>query len=436
MAKKLKVGDVIRGYRITKVFGPGMMAISYAAQAPAGGKVFFKQYKSPAPSVVWYEPFVAYQRELSARVRNGRAAHFAVQQVDAFEEIWGGPCYFQAYEFVENGDDLQKIFDGEREHHGRTGVPATADASVWSRHVTWAKVFTSGIEALHQSKIGHADLKPANLYLINDPSITAGYQLKLIDMDFSVMTDRRAPWHGHQGYIGSDNYRSPEHLIRGQVPGLASDIFTCGLILYELLAGRHPYWSDDQREYARLVQAHAARPPALAGAMPPPASNAEVSSALHRCLAPDPAERPGASELHALLTGSTARTTASTKAATASAVPTVRRFTATGQPIVANALELHAPGGRSLSIRVRTVLSKSLVRELGPDGEFWDSKQCVLERNADNQWVLSPIREATNETLLNGKAVTSPVLLRHGDSIAVGRQAKGIVKMPLSVRGR
>ena len=187
MAKKLKVGDVIRGYRITKVFGPGMMAISYGAQTPGGGKVFFKQYKSPAPSVVWYEPFVAYQRELSARVRNGKAAHFAVGQVDAFEETWGGPCYFQVYEFVENGDDLQKILDEEREHHRRTKVPPTTDPSVWARHVTWAKVFMSGIVALHQSKIAHADLKPANVYLIKDPSITAGYQLKLIDMDFSLM---------------------------------------------------------------------------------------------------------------------------------------------------------------------------------------------------------------------------------------------------------
>ena len=70
MAKKLKVGDVIRGYRITKVFGPGMMAISYAASSPAGGLVFFKQYKSPAPSVVWYDSFVAYQRELVVQSEN------------------------------------------------------------------------------------------------------------------------------------------------------------------------------------------------------------------------------------------------------------------------------------------------------------------------------------------------------------------------------
>ena len=106
MAKKLKVGDTIRGYRITKVFGPGMMAISYGAQAATGEKVFLKQYKSPAPSVVWYAAFVAYQKELSSRVRNGKAARFAVQQIDAFEENWGGACYFQAYEFVADGADL------------------------------------------------------------------------------------------------------------------------------------------------------------------------------------------------------------------------------------------------------------------------------------------------------------------------------------------
>ena len=90
MAKKLKIGDTIHGYRISKVFGPGMMAISYAAQASSGQKVFFKQYKSPAPSVVWYAAYVAYQKELNARVRDGRAAHFAVRQLDAFEAIWGG----------------------------------------------------------------------------------------------------------------------------------------------------------------------------------------------------------------------------------------------------------------------------------------------------------------------------------------------------------
>jgi len=448
MAKKLKVGDVIRGYRITKVFGPGMMAISYAAQARGGGKVFFKQYKSPAPTVVWYDAFVAYQKELSARVRAGRAGHFAVRQLDAFEERWGGPCYFQAYEFVENGADLQQTLDAERERHRLTKSAPAREPAVWARHVTWAKVLMSAIAALHESKVVHADLKPANAYLIEDPTIGAGYQLKLIDMDFSLLADRRAPWHGFQSYIGTDNYRSPEHLARGSVPGLASDVFTCGLMLYELLAGEHPYWRDDPAEYAALVQAHAAGPPALTGLMPAPASNAEVSAALHRCLSPDASARPTAAELRAILSGRGERSAAAAapsivrKDATApTAAPRPTATTAAsagtiGEPIVSDVVELVGPDGGSLQVRVRTELGKGLVRQFGADGEFWDNRQCVLERRIGPQWFVSPVPGTTNETLVNGEAITAPRPLRQGDRIAVGRQARGLVKLPLTVRGR
>jgi serine/threonine protein kinase len=434
MAKKLKVGDVIRGYRITKVIGPGMMAISYAAQAATGTKVFLKQYKSPAPTVVWYDAFVAYQRELSARVRDGKAAHFAVNQVDAFEETWGGLSYFQAYEFVENGADLQHMLDDERERHRRTRTAATADPSVWARHITWAKVFMAGIAALHESRIVHADLKPANAYLIEDPTIGAGFQLKLIDMDFSLLADKRAPWHGFQGYIGSDNYRSPEHLMRGSVPGRPSDVFTCGLMLYELLAGYHPYWTEDQAEYARRVQAHAAKPPALLGLMTPPASNGDVSSALYRCLSPDAAARPTAGGLRAILSGrdEKVRTAAAPATSARAAAPASSRQA--GDPIMSDRIELSGPDGKSLRVGVRTELGKTLVRRFGPDSEFWDNRQCVLERDSRRQWVVSPVMGATNETLVNGETLTTPRPLRQGDLIAVGRGAKGIVKMPLTVR--
>ena len=444
MAKKLKVGDTLHGYRVTKVFGPGMMAISYGAQTTTGQKVFFKQYKSPAPTVVWYEAFVAYQKELSSRVRNGKAGHFAVRQLDAFEAIWGGPCYFQTYEFVENGADLQQMLDAEREQHRLMRSEPARHPSIWARHVTWAKVLMTAVAALHEAKVVHADLKPANAYLITDPTIGAGYQLKLIDMDFSLLADRRAPWHGHQGYVGTDNYRSPEHLTRGSAPGLPSDVFTCGLMLYELLAGQHPYWRDDQGEYAKLVMAHAAKPPALLGLMQAPANNAEVSAALYRCLSPDPASRPTAAELRAVLSGRGARAVPPTVPAPARSVPSESATralpVATGDnraasaPIVTDGLELTGPDGRSVRIGIRTELGKALARQFGPDGEFWDNRQCVLERNSGRQWVVSPVAGTTNETLFNGKTLTAPALLKQGDLIAVGRQVKGVIKMPLTVR--
>jgi serine/threonine protein kinase len=432
MAKKLKIGDTVHGYRITKVFGPGMMAISYAAQAPDGRKVFFKQYKSPAPTVVWYPAFVAYQKELFARVRNGKAAHLAVRQLEAFEARWGGPCYFQAYEFVENGADLQQVLDAEREQHRLTKSAPARTPVIWARHVTWAKVLTAAVSALHESNIVHADLKPANAYLVEDRTIGSGYQLKLIDMDFSLLADRRAPWHGFQGYIGTDNYRSPEHMTRGAVPGLPSDVFTCGLMLYELLAGEHPYWRDDQGDYAALVKRYAAKPPALLGAMPSPALNAHVSAALHGCLSPDPASRPTAAELRDILSGRDAKSKLRAAPVGLATAPHATR----GAPLVSDGIELLGPDGRSVQIGVRTELGKALVRQFGPDGEFWDNRQCVLERRAGQQWVVSPVAGTTNETLVNGKTLTAPCPLRQGDRIAVGRQEKGVVKMPLTARGR
>jgi eukaryotic-like serine/threonine-protein kinase len=53
------------------------------------------------------------------------------------------------------------------------------------------------------------------------------YRLKIIDMDFSFFTDKKAPWDGHEGYFGTPGYMSPEHMTR-QVPGPASDVFTLG----------------------------------------------------------------------------------------------------------------------------------------------------------------------------------------------------------------
>ena len=432
MAKKLRVGDSIRGYRVTKIFGPGMMAISYAAEGPGGAKVFLKQYKSPSPAVIWYPHFVEYQQELSRRVREGKAARYAVRLVDAFEETWGGRTYFAAFELVANARDLEHMLEEERETHRLTKVAPTRDPAVWARHVTWAKVFMAGIAALHESKIVHADLKPANALLIKDPTLSAGYELKLIDMDFSLLADRKAPWHGYQAYIGTDNYRSPEHMTRGAIPGTASDIFTSGLILYELLAGVHPYWNEDQAEYARRVRAYDIKPPALLGVMPPPADNAEVSAILHRCLSPDPAARPTAPEIRAALSGRAPKTLpVPASAGTASGAA---RAAVAGAKLTSNRIQLVAAGGQALPVGIRTEIGKAILRRFGADAEFWDDRQCTVERRPDGQWIVTPAPGTVNETLLNGAPLTTPRPLNDGDVLAAGRSAKGISKLPLTAR--
>ncbi|HEX8362848.1 MAG TPA: protein kinase [Longimicrobium sp.] len=479
MAKKLKAGDEINGYRITQVFGPGAMAISYEALSQSGQRVFFKQYKSPAVTVEWYRDYVRYQKELNRRIAESPARNYCVRAIDAFEAVWGGRNYFQVFEFVENGADLGGIFEREATENGGRAPAVPFSARLWEQHVIWAKVLMSGIHTLHKANVAHVDLKPDNAFLIEDPSIAAGYQLKLIDVDFSVLTDQTAPWHGLQGYVGTDNYRSPEHFTAGATPGTASDVFTCGLILYQLLAGRHPYWSEDQGEYAKKALAHAAEPPVLGGTFAAPASNEAVAAIIHRCLAPRPQDRPTAGEVRDVLTGR-AGAVASTSAAPApapaapppaaaapappvaaappaaappaaappaaappvppapapaSAAPAApAQPTAAGAPLRSDRIQLVGESGHVVTMATRTPLGKHMVRQFGEDFNVWDAEQCAVERGPDGTWQVIPVAGTTNETLLNGEAITSPRPLRDGDVIAVGRAAKGIAKLPLTAR--
>jgi hypothetical protein len=90
-------------------------------------------------------------------------------------------------------------------------------------------------------------------------------------------------------------------------------------------------------------------------------------------------------------------------------------------------------GAESLELRIRTDIAASLVTRFGEDARFYDaSAQYTLSRS-EGGWVIIPNAAAVNETLLNGKALVSETLLRDGDVIAVGREAKGVQKLPLTV---
>ena len=64
MAKVLTPNQIVNGYTIERELNKGEKAISYAARTAAGEKVFFKQYKSPTPTVPWFQAYVDYQAEV------------------------------------------------------------------------------------------------------------------------------------------------------------------------------------------------------------------------------------------------------------------------------------------------------------------------------------------------------------------------------------
>ncbi|WP_287131177.1 serine/threonine-protein kinase [Candidatus Cyanaurora vandensis] len=129
----------------------------------------------------------------------------------------------------------------------------------------------------------HRDIKPGNLLLV--PEAALGETIKILD--FGIAKALSAVTLGATtSFIGSLEYASPEQL-RGEALDRRSDIYSLGLVLYELLSGERPL-AVDTNTFPAWYQAHNFTPPRLL-TTPLPAALVAVVMA---CLAKDPADRP------------------------------------------------------------------------------------------------------------------------------------------------
>ena len=116
----------------------------------------------------------------------------------------------------------------------------------------YAQQIVSGLSAAHEKGIIHRDLKPENLFITRDDSV------KILDFGLAKL---RAPKVGSQDseaatiraltnpgvVMGTANYMSPEQ-VRGQPTDYRSDIFSFGLILYEMITGRRAFQHETMAE--------------------------------------------------------------------------------------------------------------------------------------------------------------------------------------------
>ena len=129
---------------------------------------------------------------------------------------------FIAMELLK-GMDLQKAV---RQH-----PPMTAD-----RKVAVIVQVLAGLAHAHQAGIVHRDIKPANIFIQQDGSVKI--------MDFGVARLTTASMTGTGNIVGTADYMSPEQVKGSKVDG-RSDVFSVGCMLYELVAGRRPFHSDN-----------------------------------------------------------------------------------------------------------------------------------------------------------------------------------------------
>jgi serine/threonine protein kinase len=422
-------GDKVQGYTIKSLITIGNNSVAYTATDAGGQKVFFKAYQSPSIRVPWYKPFVEHQKELKTRIEGSPCRQFCYKFLGGFEHA---RKFHQVFEFLDKSHSLEVIL--ERIKARPADVP-------WSARELMAKVLVAGIAQLHAAGIVHADLKPDNIMLIEDKTLGMRYRLKIIDMDFSFFTDKQAPWHGHEGYFGTPGYMSPEH---NKVPLPVSDVFTLGIILYQLLGPGHPYPLDDNDAILKAYREYKVEKPKLNGAPTGPATADSVAEVIHRCLHPDPAKRPSASELHKTLLGEKVMPlppvpaplppVAPPPAAKPSPAPTPVPKAPEPVAVPAGALVLVGPDGIELALTARVALGRTvLLTRFGDGGRYASDQQFVLDRAADG-WYIEPVPGTTNATLLNGEVLAARTKLAAGAVVGVGSAVSKRSKLDLRVR--
>jgi eukaryotic-like serine/threonine-protein kinase len=137
-----------------------------------------------------------------------------------------------------------------------------------------------GIGYAHRAGLVHCDVKPHNML------VTPDERLKVTDFGIARALASIQPDEQSDIVWGSPQYFSPEQAA-GQAPSPASDVYSMGVILYEMLAGQLPFTASDPEELARLHRE--GRP------VPPRRFNFEIPQALEqiilKILSKEPSQR-------------------------------------------------------------------------------------------------------------------------------------------------
>ena len=198
-----------------------------------------------------------------AEVRNARqVSHANVCRVFDIGEIDGR--HFLSMEFID-GDDLSSLLR-------RIGRLPSDKAIEISRQLCF------GLAAIHEAGILHRDLKPANVI------IDSRGKARITDFGIAKIEDELK---GGEIRVGTPAYMSPEQ-ITGKEVSQRSDIYSLGLLLYEIFTGKQAFQADSMPELLRRQQTTAPTSPSEVLKDIDPI----VERTILQCLEKNPAERP------------------------------------------------------------------------------------------------------------------------------------------------
>ena len=230
-------GDLISGkYRVVRLIGDGGMGVVYEARHEVlGSSVALKFLHADLAKRPGLTERFLQEARVSATIQSPHVTH--VTDVDTSQD--GSP--YLVMELL-SGQSLQSLMD-------RQGKLYPDQA------VDFGLQILSGLEAAHALGVVHRDLKPDNVFVTNT---SGGPLLKLIDFGIAKLRASSEYTKGltRAGVVmGTPEYMAPEQLVSAHTTDHRADIYSLGVMLFEMLAGVRPADGEDADAIIAAVEA-------------------------------------------------------------------------------------------------------------------------------------------------------------------------------------
>ncbi len=259
------IGKSVSGYDILAKAGEGGMGVVYLGRDRRLGREVALKFLPPA-MLDSPDAKVRFQRE--ARTISS-VSHPNIATLFSLEE--SGEGFFLVFEYLAGG-----TLSGRLPRHGPNAprIPLT-------KRIGWAQQIASALHHAHRRGIVHRDIKPGNvLFDAEDRPKLTDFGLAKMERDHVGVTRPGTA-------VGTAAYLAPEQII-GADANFRTDIFSFGVLLYELFVGQRPF-ATDHPEGSFYPLLHLDPPPPLQLQPELPES---LSRLILRCLDKDPSRRP------------------------------------------------------------------------------------------------------------------------------------------------
>lgn len=253
------IGNIIGNYKIEQKLGEGGMGAVYK-----GVDMMLER----EVAIKALRPELASQTQVVERFRSEAVTLAKLNH----------PNIATLFNFFRQGDEFYMVIEFVR---GETldNIIAQRGAMPVAQAVPLFCKVLDGIDHAHQEGIVHRDIKPANMMLTDKGA------LKVLDFGIArILGSARMTKAGH--LIGTIEYMSPEQ-VKGLDTDARSDIYSLGMLLYEMLTGRVPF--DIQNEF-ELMRAQIEQTPPSPRELNPEIP-VEVEQAIMRAISKDPNDR-------------------------------------------------------------------------------------------------------------------------------------------------